>query len=39
MREKRAYLKSTLRKHWDDLKRREERDKGFTGLNLVLTSL
>jgi hypothetical protein len=39
MREKRASHKNTLRKHWGithlEEKRREERDKGFTGLNLV----
>jgi hypothetical protein len=36
MRERRASLKNTLRKHWNYSKR-GERDEGFTGLNLVLT--
>jgi hypothetical protein len=34
---KRASLKNTLYKHWNNSKSGEERDKGFTGLNLILT--
>jgi hypothetical protein len=36
MREKRASLKDTLRKHWNYFKRGEDREIGFKGLNLVL---